>query len=70
MYLSKREIQIIHLITYEYSSDEIASKLYLSKHTILSHRRNILRKMRVKNTAGLVRKGIQLGYVKLVNSPA
>jgi len=68
MRLTKRETQILHLITYEYSTDEIASQLFLSKYTILSHRKNILRKLRAKNTAGIVRKGIQLGYVKLGSS--
>lgn len=52
--LTKREVDIIKLICDEMSSKEIASKLFLSELTINTHRRNILRKLEVKNVAGLV----------------
>lgn len=52
--LTKREVDIIKLICDEMSSKEIASKLFLSELTINTHRRNILRKLEVKNIAGLM----------------
>jgi DNA-binding NarL/FixJ family response regulator len=52
--LTKREVGIIQLICREMSTREIASELFLSELTINTHRRNILRKLEVKNVAGLV----------------
>ena len=53
--LTDREIQIIELIAKEYSSDAIAEKLYISKHTVNTHRKNILQKTGIKTLAGLIR---------------
>jgi DNA-binding NarL/FixJ family response regulator len=53
--LSEREIQVLELISAEFTTEEIAKKLHLSKRTIDSHRRNLLLKLEVKNTAGLVK---------------
>jgi DNA-binding CsgD family transcriptional regulator len=58
--LTQRELEILKLIAAEHTSHEIASKLYLSNRTIESHRLNLMLKLGVKNTAGLVRKAIQL----------
>lgn len=52
--LSERELQIIELITEGYKSSEIAVKLELSTRTIEVHRRNLMKKLEVKNTAELV----------------
>jgi DNA-binding NarL/FixJ family response regulator len=62
--LSIREKEIIQLIAKEYTSEEIAEKLQISKHTIEAHRKNIFFKLQVKNTAGLVNKAMHLGFVK------
>ena len=61
--LSKREIEILQLISQEYTSKEIAAVLSLSNHTILSHSRKIREKLGVKNTAGVVRVGFEIGYL-------
>jgi DNA-binding NarL/FixJ family response regulator len=61
--LSEREKQIIKLIAQEFTSEEIAEKLFLSKQTIETHRKNIFLKLQVKNIAGLVRKSISLGII-------
>lgn len=66
-HLTAREIEILSLISREYSSDEIADQLILSRHTIISHRKKLLIKMGVKNTAGMIRKGFELGYLSLTN---
>lgn len=52
--LTKREVIIIRLICQEMSTKEIASNLFLSELTVTTHRRNILRKLDVKNVAGLM----------------
>lgn len=53
-FLTKRELEILGLICEEYSSAEIAEKLFISKRTVEGHRNNILVKTGVKNIAGLV----------------
>ncbi|MBM3164885.1 MAG: response regulator transcription factor [Bacteroidetes bacterium] len=52
--LSERENEIIVLIAEGYTNDQIADLLFLSKHTVNTHRKNILHKLGVKNTAGIV----------------
>lgn len=53
--LTKREIEVIKLITEELTTSEISEKLFISPRTVDSHRRNLLQKIGVKNTAGLVK---------------
>jgi DNA-binding NarL/FixJ family response regulator len=57
--LTSREKEVLNLIVEEYSTKEIADKLFVSPCTIETHRLNLIQKMEVKNTAGLVRKAIQ-----------
>ena len=52
--LSKREKEIVSLITKGFTSQEIADAINLSVLTINTHRRNILRKLNLKNTAMMV----------------
>ncbi|PSR05920.1 MAG: hypothetical protein BRD49_03175 [Bacteroidetes bacterium SW_10_40_5] len=52
--LSEREVEIIRLIARGLTNKEIADRLYLSNHTIVTHRKNIMRKLNINNTAGLV----------------
>ena len=53
--LSSREIEVLELIVNEFSNQEIAEKLFISIRTVDAHRRNLLNKIDVKNTAGLVK---------------
>lgn len=53
--LTKREKEILRLISEEHTNNEIAEKLCLSPRTIETHRKNLLQKLQVKNTAGLVK---------------
>lgn len=57
--LSKKEIEILRLIASEYTTQEIADKIFISQNTVNTHRRNLLTKLNVKNTAGLVRYAIE-----------
>jgi len=52
--LSERENEIIVLISEGYTNEQIADMLFLSRHTVNTHRKNILSKLGVKNTAGIV----------------
>jgi DNA-binding NarL/FixJ family response regulator len=53
--LSGREIQVLKLIAGGYTNKEIADKLFISALTVDSHRKNLIQKMRVKNTAALIK---------------
>lgn len=52
--ISHREAEIIRLVAEGLTNKEIADKLYLSAHTVTTHRKNIMSKLGVNNTAGLV----------------
>ena len=62
--ITPREKEIIGLIGMGLSSAEMGEKLFLAEHTINTHRRNILSKLDVKNSAGIIRFGIQVGIIK------
>jgi len=62
--LTRREKEVLQLIVDEYTTDEIAAKLFISSTTVISHRKNLLRKLSVKNVAGLVRKTFEFGLLK------
>jgi len=61
--LTRREKEILQLITEEYTTDEIAAKLFISSTTVISHRKNLLRKVNAKNVAGLVKKAFEFGLL-------
>lgn len=63
--ISAREIEVLHLVAYEHTAREIAQKLYISNHTAISHRKHLMEKLDVKNTAGLVRRAFELGLLSL-----
>jgi len=68
-HISDREMQILHMVAYEKTSQEIAEELFISSHTAISHRKHLMEKLSVKNTAGLVRRGFELGYLSLPVTP-
>ena len=53
--LTSREFEILRLIVDEFSNQEIAEKLFVSVRTVDAHRRNLINKIGVRNTAGLVK---------------
>jgi DNA-binding NarL/FixJ family response regulator len=57
--LSKREIEIMKFIVAEYTTQEIADKLFISQHTVNSHRKNLLSKLGLKNIAGIVKYALE-----------
>lgn len=66
--LSKREIEVLELICAEYTTNEIAEKLFISPRTVDGHRNNLLLKTGSKNVAGLVIYGIQKKLIELSSS--
>lgn len=63
--ITKREQEILKLIALEFSNPEIAKELFISIRTVDTHRRNLLDKLQVKNTAGLVKYAVKLGLVEI-----
>lgn len=51
--LTKREIEVLQLITKGYSNKEIADHLFVSTHTVISHRKNISEKTGIKSASGM-----------------
>jgi DNA-binding NarL/FixJ family response regulator len=62
--ITQREKEVLKLISKEYSNQEIADQLFVSSRTIETHRYNLLQKLEVKNTVGLLRVAKQLGLVE------
>lgn len=63
--ITKRETEVLKLISHEYTTKEVAQMLFISVNTAETHRKNMLSKMGAKNTAGLVRKGFELGLLRV-----
>ena len=62
--LTKREKEILALIAAEFTTQQIAEKLFISSRTAETHRYSLMQKLEVKNTAGLIKAAIQLGLVE------
>jgi len=63
--LSVREKEVLDLIVKEFTSEEIAKKLFISKKTVDTHRANLLEKTQSKSTIGLVKFAIKNGLAGL-----
>lgn len=57
--ISRREKEVLELIVKEFTTQEIADKLFISLKTVESHRSSLLSKLNVRNTAGLVRMALE-----------
>jgi DNA-binding NarL/FixJ family response regulator len=66
-YLTNREREVLQLICEQYSTIEIAEKLFLSTRTIEVHRNNVISKTGTKNIAGLVVYAIQNKIISIDN---
>lgn len=60
--LTARETEVLQMICREFSTEEIASNLFVSPLTINNHRRNLIAKTGAKNAAGLVVYAVKNGY--------
>jgi DNA-binding NarL/FixJ family response regulator len=63
--LTKREFSVLQLLSEGKSSREIAELLFISIHTVNSHRSNIMRKLNLRKTADLVKYAIQKEHTSL-----
>jgi DNA-binding NarL/FixJ family response regulator len=62
--LSRREKEILSLIVQEHTTGEIAEKLFIGFGTVETHRRNMLNKLGLRNTAGLVRMALEYNLLE------
>jgi DNA-binding NarL/FixJ family response regulator len=61
--LTRREVEIIRLIAAGFTSKEIAEKIFVSEFTINAHRRNISRKLNIRNSVGLLQFAKEQGLI-------
>ncbi|MEO8069189.1 MAG: response regulator transcription factor [Flavobacteriales bacterium] len=61
--LTQREREIIRLIAQERTNDEIAAALFVSTDTVKTHRKNLMAKLNVRSTAGLVKYAVDRCWV-------
>ncbi len=61
--LTRREQEILECIANEFTNKEIADKLFISTKTVESHRKNLLQKFAVRNTAGLIKEAFIKGLL-------
>lgn len=60
--LTPREIEVLKLVCQQYSSKEIGKLLNISEHTVKGHREKITRKIRNKNSIGILEYALKRGY--------
>ena len=61
--LTVRELEIVELIAKGMTTKAIGEKLFLSHHTIYTHRRNIMKKLNVKSASELILYAVKTGIV-------
>lgn len=61
--LTRREKEVLSLISQGLTNNDIAEKLFLSPYTVDTHRKNLLYKFEVANTAQLIKKATEVGLV-------
>ena len=63
--ISKREKEVLCLISHGNTNKQIAAKLCLSIHTVNTHKRHLLEKLNASNSALLIRKAFELGMLRI-----
>lgn len=66
-YISNRESEVLNLLSYGLTTQVISKKLFLSHHTINSHRKNLLVKLKANNTPELIRRAFETGCLTIRN---
>jgi DNA-binding CsgD family transcriptional regulator len=64
-YLTRREIEIIRLLSEEHDSEEVAGMLCISRNTVDTHRKNIMKKLNTRSVVGIVRFAFKNGLIKI-----
>ncbi len=63
VFITPREIEVLKLVAREYTNSEIANELHIKLRTVDAHKRNLIKKLKVKNVVGLVKYAFKNGYV-------
>ena len=58
--ISSREKEVLRLVANGFSSKEISDQLFISSHTVTSHRKNLIEKFKVSNTAQLIKEASKM----------
>lgn len=66
-FLTKREIEVLEYIADEMTSKQIADLLVISRHTVETHKRRMMQKLKVTNTAGLIKVAYEKKLLKQDN---
>ena len=61
--LTKRETEIVKLVSEGATTAAIAAKLFISPQTVETHRKNVMQKFKVNNSAALIRKALELNII-------
>lgn len=64
--LTASELEIVRLIAEGFTTKEIAAKKFISFHTVITHRKNIFRKLGVKSVSELIMYGIKAGWITTI----
>lgn len=64
VHLTQRELEILRLVAEGYSNTEIGNKLFISPRTVDTHRTNLMKKLEVRNIAGLIRYAFRQGLME------
>ena len=68
--ITPREKEVLLLLAQDRTSKELAFKLFISLETVRSHRKNLIRKLGVKTTAGLIFRSFELGLLCVASQDA
>ncbi|GHV38139.1 DNA-binding response regulator [Synergistales bacterium] len=63
--ISAREMEVLCLLADGLTNKDVAKRLFLSVNTVACHRQNLMRKLGLKNTAGLTKYALRKGYISL-----
>lgn len=61
--LSARESEVLYFVSKEFTNQEMADRMDISLRTVETHKRNLIKKLRVKNVVGLVRYAMENGHL-------
>lgn len=61
--LSVRESEVLYFVSKEFTNQEMADRMDISLRTVETHKRNLVKKLRVKNVVGLVRYAMENGHL-------
>lgn len=67
--LTRREIEVLHLLARGRTYALIADQLGISEHTVTTHIKNTYRKLDVHNAPGAVLRGVELGLLTVLSDP-